>query len=66
MLFCIKFDSFTKAKVNALLVCYVRLSLKRGFDGFGGCDRLDGLRGFNGLSGFSGFDRFSGFGRFVF
>ena len=50
-----------------------KLSLKRGFDGyghgFGGCNGLGGLGGFNGLSGFGGFDGisgFDGFGGFVF
>ena len=51
----------------------IRLSLKRGFDGyghgFGGCGRLGGLGGFggfDGLDGFNGFSGLGGFGGFVF
>ena len=56
---------------------FIRLSLKRGFNGcghrLGGCDGLGGFCGFDGFSGcdglggfdgFSGFNRLDGFGRF--
>ena len=59
---------------------FIRLSLKRGFNGcghgLGRCDGLGGFYGFDGFSGcdrlggfdaldgFSGFDRLDGFGRF--
>ena len=64
---------FSRCLELNFLTCFlvpviIRLSLKRGFDGYGhgfdGCDGLGGLGGFEGLGGFGGFDEFSGFSRF--
>ena len=64
---------FSRCLELNFLTCFlvpviIRLSLKRGFDGYGhgfdGCDELGGLGGFEGLGGFGGFDEFSGFSRF--
>ena len=65
---------FSRCLELNFLTCFlvpviIRLSLKRGFDGYGhgfdGCDGLGGLGGFGGFDEFSGFSRFDGFSGFA-
>ena len=65
---------FSRCLELNFLTCFlvsviIRLSLKRGFNGYGhgcdGCDGLGGLGGFGGFEGFSGFGRFDGFSGFA-
>ena len=71
--------SFHGLVISDKISTKIRLSLKRGFGGYGhGLGRYDGLGGlgglsglggfggFDGLGGLEGFGGFSGFGRFVF
>ena len=62
--------SFHGLVISDKILTKIRISLKRGFGGYGhGLGRYDGLGGlgeFSGLGGLSGLGGFGGFGRFVF